>query len=59
MLRGGPETMFGPKKSNEPSGPFWKRLMRAALISAGTALIVKLVDALLFPEDAARGKESE
>ena len=51
--------MFGPKKSNEPSGPFWKRLMRAALISAGTALIVKLVDALLFPEERARGKESE
>lgn len=48
---------MGKKKA--PSGPWWKRLLRATLISAGTALVVTLVDMLLFPEQAGEKEHAE
>ncbi len=32
-------------------GPWWKSVLRTVLISVGTALVVRLVDALLYPEE--------
>jgi len=53
--------MFGfsgtSAKKREPAGPMWKRLLRAALISAGTALVVTLVDMVLFPKPTAKDGE--
>lgn len=44
------------KKKRERTGPWWKRVLRTVLISAGTALVVGLVDALLYPQTDDDGK---
>jgi len=41
-------------KKEAPAGPWWKKIVRAILISLGTALVVKLVDTLLYPEERAQ-----
>lgn len=48
------------RSKKEPSGPWWKRLIRTILISAGTALVVAIVDMVLFPavaDDETKPKE--
>ncbi len=42
----------GKKAKHAPHGPLWKRLLRTVLISAGTALVVAVVDMVLFPQPA-------
>lgn len=34
------------------NAPWWKNLLRTLLISVGTALVVRLVDALLYREES-------
>lgn len=42
------------KKKRQPSGPWWKRMLRTVLVAVGTALVVAIVDAVLYPAATAR-----